>query len=206
MSPSNEAKPATKKKASKPEPIGLRFAIDKNGTYLFAPASASDQERLKAKRMNHGDLVFVDFRKPRNVGFHRLAHALGKMVVENVEDFDHLTPHEALKRLQVEANAGCEILMVEMSTIWRDIAEWIGINLGAAWATVLKESLKSMGVKSRMVPVRIPRSLSFDSMDQEEFHTVLKTICKYIAKRYWTSMSADEIEQMAEAMGKELLA
>lgn len=202
MSPSNETKPRPKKKA---EPIGLRFAIDKNGTYLFAPASSSDQERLRAKRMNHGDLVFVDFRKPRNVGFHRLAHALGKMVVENVEDFDHLTPHEALKRLQVESGAGCEILHVEMSTIWKDISEWIAINLGASFATVLKESLKAMGVKSRMVAIRVPRSLSFDSMDQETFHEVLRAICKYVAKRYWPSMTPEQIQEMAEAAGKELL-
>lgn len=47
---------------------------------------------------------------------------------------------------------------------------------------------------------RIPRSLSFDSMDDVAFHEFVAGICRHIAKQYWPSLDADQIEEMAELM------
>ena len=165
----------------------------------FIPASASDEERIRAKRVQTGDLVFVDFRKPRNAGFHRFAHALGKMAVENIEEFDHLDPHTALKRLQMESGVGCDVLIVQMRSVWGSVIHWLRENFGEAPVTVLNLFIKEQGIKNQLVPVNIPKSISYDSMDEEEFRMVLKGLCKYMSKRYWPSMSPDELEQMVEA-------
>jgi hypothetical protein len=47
---------------------------------------------------------------------------------------------------------------------------------------------------------RVPRSLSFDNMDEGEFREVFTAMCRYVAKTYWHSCTADQIEAMASAM------
>ena len=54
-----------------------------------------------------------------------------------------------------------------------------------------------------MVIQFIPRSLSFDSMDQAEYQDVAKRICRLIAERYWTDLEQDQIEEMAECFVEE---
>lgn len=51
-----------------------------------------------------------------------------------------------------------------------------------------------------MVIQFIPRSMSFDSMDESEYHDSAKKICRLIAERYWQSLEPEQIEEMAGAM------
>ena len=51
-----------------------------------------------------------------------------------------------------------------------------------------------------MVIQFIPRSMSFDSMDESEYHEAAKQICRLIADRYWPSLEPERIEQMAGCM------
>lgn len=44
----------------------------------------------------------------------------------------------------------------------------------------------------------IPRSMSFDSMDEDEYHDCAKRICRLIADRYWQGLEPDQIEAMSE--------
>lgn len=46
--------------------------------------------------------------------------------------------------------------------------------------------------------VTIPKSLSFDNMDEGEFHETARAMCRFIAERYWPSLTPEQIEQMAE--------
>lgn len=192
-------------KRKRKEPIGLRVRWGvAGGNPVYYPATGSDAERLKPLHHKDGDLVFVDFRKPRNPGFHKLAHAIGKLAIENIGGWGHLQPHEAVKRLQVEAGVGCDTMMVNMNTIWSDVIEWIEANFGKQMALVLKVACRELGVKQRLVRVKVPRSISYDSMDQEEFHGVVKGICTFISIHYWPTMSAEEIEALADAMQGDL--
>lgn len=50
-----------------------------------------------------------------------------------------------------------------------------------------------------MVIQFIPRSLSFDTMDEAEYHEAARGICRTIAERYWPTLSAEQIEEMAES-------
>jgi hypothetical protein len=132
----------------------------------YAPADASAASALRTKhRMN--DLVFAQFTKPRNPGFHRLAHQLGGMLAENLDAFTGMDGHRVLKRLQIEANVGCDEIAL---------------------------NFPGVGPCS----YRVPRSLSFESMDEGEFHEVIKAMCGYVSRTYWPTLTAAQIESMAD--------
>jgi len=178
-----------------PERFALR--VVKGG---FQPADATTVARLRLRQYDMNELVFAEFKRPRNPGFHRLAHALGKLFVENIEAFDHLDPHACLKRLQLESGVGCDEIMVSAHTIWPRIVTWVGENIGQPFAVVLQSALDAIGGKATMIPVRIPRSLSYESMDEAEFQKVVAAICGHVSKTYWPSLTPKQIAAMADAM------
>jgi hypothetical protein len=45
--------------------------------------------------------------------------------------------------------------------------------------------------------VIVPRSLSYQEMDETEFQAVSKMLCAHVAKAYWPTMSAEDVERMA---------
>jgi hypothetical protein len=47
--------------------------------------------------------------------------------------------------------------------------------------------------------VTIPKSLSFDAMDEGEFHETARAMCRFIAEKYWPSLTPEQIEEMAES-------
>lgn len=197
--------PATRAKKRMPEPIGLRVAQmlepeTRAPRRVLVAATASDADRLKTKGNKVGDLVFARMTKPRNPGFHRLAHAIGKLAVENIDEFTHLEAHAALKRLQVEAQVGCDFLSVDIGTVWHQVLGFIDTSIGRPVADMLRLAMEAMGLKGKLVTIAIPRSLSYDSMDEIEFKQVIKGICQYMAARYWPTMSPEQIEEMAESI------
>lgn len=46
---------------------------------------------------------------------------------------------------------------------------------------------------------RVPRSLSFASMDEGEFKQVVTAMCRYVSRTYWPSCTPEQIESMASA-------
>jgi hypothetical protein len=74
------------------------------------PADSLTEGRLRAKGYSVGDIVFAEIKKPRRPRFHRLAHAFGQMVADNIEEFEGMDPHKVLKRLQWESGVGCETI------------------------------------------------------------------------------------------------
>lgn len=49
----------------------------------------------------------------------------------------------------------------------------------------------------------IPRSLSFDMMDEGEFNEAARAICRLVAERYWPTLTPEQIEVMAESFVQE---
>ena len=156
---------AAQKIPRRPERHALR--VIKGG---FAPADGGTANRLREKGVRIGDLVFVEMKKPRNPKFHRLVHAFGEILVQNIEAFEALNSHSVLKRLQIEAGVGCD----EMAVIFPGIGP---------------------------CTYRIPRSLSFESMDEGEFSEVFEGFCRHVCKAYWPSMTPEAIEQLALMQG-----
>ena len=152
---------------SKPEK--LPFRVTKGG---FEPADGYVAAQMKKRGYNIGDLVFCVITKPRTHGLNRASHKLGNLVTENIEDFHGMEGHQALKRLQMEAGAGCDEIIAYM-----DI----------------------MGQRIKVLQ-RIPRSLGYESMDESEFRATMRQIADYIALNYWPGVSPEKIEEMAEFM------
>ena len=99
-------------------------------------------------------------------------HRIGQLVVANIDAFQGMDAHTALKRIQLEGNIACEQLALTMP------------NVGVVMA-------------------KVPRSLSFESMDEGEYQDVARSMCRYVAERYWPDLSAEQIERMAECFVEE---
>ena len=93
--------------SKQPEKIALR--IQKGA---LVPADPMAAAKLRDRAYSVGDVVFAEIKKPRNPRFHRLAHALGKLLVENIEAFSALDGHRVLKRLQIESGIGCDEMAI----------------------------------------------------------------------------------------------
>jgi hypothetical protein len=133
------------------------------------PADNYSRERLRERGYRVGDVLASDLRKPRNPAFFRLAHAFGKLVADNIEEFSGMDAHSVLKRLQIEANVGCDEMLLNLPGVGK-------------------------------VVYRMPQSLAFDSMDDGQFREVYMGMCRHVAERYWSGLSAEQIAAMAETM------
>ena len=51
-----------------------------------------------------------------------------------------------------------------------------------------------------MVLHRTPQSLSFESLDEGDFHDAARGLCRWIAQNYYPQLTEDQILAMAEAM------
>jgi len=123
---------------------------------------------LRAKGYGMGDVLQADLSKSRNPAFHRFAHQLGSLLAENLDAFEGVNSHAVLKRLQIEANVGCD----EMALMFPGVGPCV---------------------------YRVPRSLSFGSMDEAEFKQVIAAMCRHISKTYWPTCTPEQVEAMASA-------
>lgn len=121
-----------------------------------------DRRLMKERGYRRGDEVRLEIKRKRNIGFHRLFHALGQLLVDNVEGFEHRSSHDAIKHIQTKSGTCCEPQMVDMGTIqFGDISVPVGL-----------------------VPVNVPRSMAFDEMDEDEAKTLFDGITAYISQHY----------------------
>lgn len=151
----------------------LMFSVHRDASGLFLrPADGYSAKRMTERGYAVGDKLLNDLTKPRNPGFWRLAHKMGTMVLKNVEGYEGLDAHEALKRLQIEGNIACDLI--------------------PAFMVIMEQKI--------LVKQRIPISMSYASMDEGEFRGVMRQFCEFIAREYWPSLTPDTIAEMAEAM------
>ncbi|MAT70376.1 MAG: hypothetical protein CMJ58_12725 [Planctomycetaceae bacterium] len=135
----------------------------------FIPADRHSADQMHSRGYSPGDVVFAEIRKPRSPGFHRLAHAFGQLLVDNLQDFAEMDSHKALKRLQLESGIGCD------EVVYRIPGYGMAIQ-------------------------RLPKSLSFASMDEGQFREVFRGLCRHVAAEYWPSCTPEQIEHMAQCM------
>lgn len=138
----------------------------------LVPADPCAESKLRSRGYKIGQIVAADIVIPRNPKFNRLVHQLGQLVLQNIEAFEGLDAHTAIKRLQIEGKTACDE---------------IGIMVPGYG----------------MVIQFIPRSLSFESMDEADFQAAAKDICRTIASRYWPDLTPEAIENMASCMVEE---
>lgn len=152
------------KRARRPIYLVVRRLVDPatgESVGALVPANAIDQRLLKERKFAVNREVRAELKQPRNPAFHRLAHAVGHLLVDNVDGFEGLSAHEALKRVQREAGVCCEEMEIDLGTLGR-------------------------------VPVKVPRSLAFDELSEDEFRAFFDGITAYIGEHY-TSVMLDEV-------------
>lgn len=93
---------ATKKKHSR---VKTLWRVGKG---VLIPYDAATVELLRVRKYHQGDVLAAVLSKPRNPKFHRLAHALGQLIANNIDTFAGMNAHDVLKRLQIEGNVACD--------------------------------------------------------------------------------------------------
>lgn len=139
---------------------------------VFLPASDLERARLRKMRLATGTVVEIRFNQVRNSRQWVRAHKLGQLVVENIEGFEGMDAHGALKRLQGAAGAACDEYPV------------VDPKTGEITSTV-----------------RVPRTLAFGEMEETEFQEVLAKICQYLIDTYWQGLEQYQIEDMSGLVG-----
>lgn len=169
--------------------------ILKTGEERLALIAATrwDGIAMQERKYRAGDELRAELKKPRNAKFLRLAHALGKMLVEHVEDFRGLDAHSALKRIQRECGCMCDELEIDASPIVAAVLAAAESLLGAGAAKMLRAVLPEI----KTVRVREPRSLAFDDMDEGEFAELWESCVAHIKLKYWPDLDESIVEEMA---------
>lgn len=116
------ASPASLKAKRPRKPIYLvveRLVRPSTGEEVGAlvPMTQWDQRAMRERKLHVGAEVRAELKRKRNVKFHRLAHALGALLVDNVEGFESFDAHAALKRVQREAGIMCEEMTMDIPGI-----------------------------------------------------------------------------------------
>lgn len=109
--PEPAAKPAKLRRASKPR---LMMRVVKGG---ISPADAYTTSLLRERNYTVGDIVAITISKCRNPNFNNLVHRIGALCAANIDAFSGQSAHAVLKRLQIEADIGCEHIMLKFPGI-----------------------------------------------------------------------------------------
>lgn len=104
------AKAAARKRATRPIYMRWRKVVDpQTGEMIKALCADSgiDQFLCREREYKVGDQVRCEIKQARNAKFHRLVHALGRLVSEQIDKFQGLDAHTTIKKLQVDAGVCC---------------------------------------------------------------------------------------------------
>ena len=179
---------------AKTSPIYCR--VTKEGAIVPADPYAASQ--MRERGFHTGDLLSCDFKKPRNPKFNRLVHRIGQLVAHHIEAFRGMDAHAAIKRLQWEGNIACEEVGVSLALAWRQFSRAL---LALPNTAGIEAALKVIGAllpSNVMLMMRTPRSLANAVMDEGEYQQVARALCRYTEESYWPSVSAAQIEAMAD--------
>lgn len=113
---------ATKKRAGRPIYMEWRRVIDEQTGELrlgLVADSGIDRFLCKERQYKVGDQVRCEIKKARNVKFHRLVHALGRLVSESIDPFQSLDAHSAIKKLQLDSGVCCSFEAFDIPDLGR---------------------------------------------------------------------------------------
>lgn len=162
----------------------------------LVPQGWSDQTILRERKYRNGDVIRATLTHPRNTKFHRMAHQLGTLMRENVEGFERLDSHAAVKRLQREAGVCCDIQRIDAAPVVDAILTAAQPLLGEMATRMLRSALPEI----KTIDVLTPQSIAFDCMDESDFRMLWSAMCRVIVDRYWPSMTEEGITQLVELL------
>lgn len=183
------AKKVRRKRAARPIYLTPVRIIDVHGEEhaVFAPCHDIDRRLARERKFRVGHEYRAEIKQSRNVKFHRLAHAVGHLLVDNVEEFRDLDAHAALKAVQLQSGICCEVIEMDASPIIAAVLAIVDQALGAGAAKVLQAILPEI----KTIPVKRARSLAFDELEEDEFANFFNGITAYIGEHYASVMLDD---------------
>jgi len=156
----------------------------------FLAANEIDKRLLKERGMRNGLECRAEFKMSRNVKFHRLAHVIGHLLVDNVEEFRGKGAHDALKAVQLASNTACDMIEMDATPVISAILDACESLLGQGARKVLAGVLPEI----KTIPVKVARSLAFDEMAEDEFGEFFHGVTEYIGLHY-ASVMLDEVRE-----------
>ncbi len=103
---------------SKQPEIHMRLEIlyTKDGAprAAWVAASATDANLMRERGYKPGAVARADIKSPRNLGFHRLAHAIGGLAADHIDRYHGMGQHKALKELQFDSGIECDVTRTEV--------------------------------------------------------------------------------------------
>ncbi|EMT5435608.1 hypothetical protein WMR10_001148 [Stenotrophomonas maltophilia] len=151
-------------------------------------ANAVDQRLLRDRKFRVGRETRGELKQPREESQHRLIHKIGHLMVDIVEGGEQLGAHDAVKRLQLDADVCCEIVEMDATPVIAAVLDACEAPLGAGARKVPADALPEI----RTIPVKRAESLSFGEMEQARFQELFDGLTEYIGRRY-THVMLDDV-------------
>lgn len=180
MNAQPEAAKPKKRRPARPIYVRVDRMIDpRTGEMVgcLVPCNRCDRVEMKRRQFRVGLELRAEIKQARNVGFHRLAHAIGTLAVKQLPGFETMDAHEAVKKLQAETGVCCDISVINLG-IGRD-ARGRFVNLGTA-------------------EVATPHSIAFDEMPEADFQRLVQAIFGLLSTKYWPDLTPDAVEQLVQ--------
>lgn len=111
------AKKIRAKRARRPIYLTVKKLIDPDTGELvgaLVPAHNVDARLLRERKYRTGREVRAELKQAQEGWQHRLIHKIGHLVVDNVESWEQLDAHDAVKRLQRESGICCEEMEIDV--------------------------------------------------------------------------------------------
>jgi hypothetical protein len=108
------------KRARRPIYMVVRRLVDPatgESVGALVPAHPIDQRLMKERKFHVNREVRAELKQPRNAKFHRLAHAVGNLLVENVEEFRDMSGHDAFKDVQRRSGVCCDKIEIDLGAL-----------------------------------------------------------------------------------------
>lgn len=171
------------KRARRPIYLTCRKLVDPStGEELgcFVPSHPIDQRLAKERGYRVGHEYRAEIKQARVSWQHRLIHKIGTLMVENVEGWEQLNSHDAVKQLQLESGVCCEQAEIDARPVIAAVLAFVQTIVGKRTFAKLSKMLPAI----ETVPVRQAESLSYDEMEQDRFEQLFDGITEHIGKHY----------------------
>lgn len=85
----------------------------------FVPSHPIDQRLAKERGFRVGREYRAEIKQAREGWQHRLIHKIGQLMVDNVDGWEDMRSHDAVKRLQRESGTCCEEMEIDVPGVGR---------------------------------------------------------------------------------------
>lgn len=111
--PARRRKPSTEKRRNPEQRVMLTVMPDGS----FRAADQASRNALRARGFHKGQPVIAYLYRVRDGAQWRRAHALGRLLTENVDAFIGMEAHAALKKIQLDGSIACEVEKIDLKDL-----------------------------------------------------------------------------------------